>query len=293
MKSKETFFRSSKPHWRAQVSSRSLSWQLIIGLLPVLFLGLLRNAPAAFWLVISSVAAGLFLHFLFSRAFKYKSWFDEDVVGSCIIFACLAPFGVPPAALMIGIFFVVTVAIDSFGGKGQNIFNPALIGFLAINVLFREDLAFCYGEFGSILIPAGSLQAIPVLEAALVLLGGVFLIFRGLAVWQMPVFYLIPLVAASISFQDAAASRLPMVPVLFSAFFLVTNFGSSPVSVRGRTIFAALCGLLFVAFSEWLPGFDAIACSILLMNSVAPLIDRHLSPLPLKISRERLVTKGS
>ncbi len=291
MKTKAALPYSTKPHWRAQISSKTISWQMIAALFPVWCIGLMQNAPAAFWQVLSSVAAGLFFRFLFSLVSKQKNWFGENTVYSCVLFSFLVPFGISPAALLVGIFFSVIIAEECFGGRGQNIFNPALTGFAAVSFLFRDELGFCYGEFGSILISTDPSQSIPAVEVALVLLGGVYLILKRAIAWQIPLFYFAPLFVIMTFIQDATAAKLPLAPVLFSTFFLVTDYASSPISVRARILYALVCGLLFAAFNEWLAGFNAMACSILLMNSVAPLMDRYLSSPAFSFLRREVIAK--
>lgn len=276
MKAKEAFIVSSKPHWRARTSSKSIAWQFLAALLPIWALGLLKNFPAAFSLVVLSVSFGMFFRFLSSVVSKRKKWLDESTIYSCVLFAGLVPFGLPLSTLAVGIFFVVVMAEECFGGRGQNIFNPALIGFIAVSLLFSDQLAFCYESFGSILLWANPPKWVLILEIIFIVLGGLFLSFRKIIAWQLPLFYLVPVFITMIFFQHAVTAKLPMVPVLFSALFLVTDYASSPISARGRVIFASGCGLFLIVFNEWLPGFDAIACSILLMNSISPLIDRYV-----------------
>jgi len=276
MKAKEAFFVSSTPHWRAPISSRNMVWQFLAALSLVWLFGVMKDGPAAFWLVIFSVFLGILFRFLTSLALKRKKRLEGSTILSCMLFASLVPYGLPFLTLAAGIFFATVVAEECFGGRGQNIFNPALIGFMAVNLLFSDQLSFCYENFGSILLLTDVNRWMLTIEIILIVIAGLFLILRRVIAWQLPFFYLIPAVFSIMFFQNIAAAKLPVAPVLFTAFFLVTDYASSPITAKGRAVFAFGCGLLFVALNEWVAGFDAIGCSILLMNSISPLIDRYI-----------------
>jgi len=112
-----------------------------------------------------------------------------------------------------------------------------------------------------------------------ILLGGLFLIYKGYVNWRVPVFYIltVAILAALLPNQD------PLLHILsgglfIGAFYMATDMVTSPITNKGLIIFAIGCGLLTMAIRVWGGYPEGVSYAILLMNIAAPLIDRFTVP---------------
>jgi len=112
-----------------------------------------------------------------------------------------------------------------------------------------------------------------------ILLGGLFLIYKGYVNWRVPVFYIltVAVMAALLPNQD------PLLHILsgglfIGAFYMATDMVTSPITNKGLIIFAIGCGLLTMAIRVWGGYPEGVSYAILLMNIAAPLIDRFTVP---------------
>lgn len=115
--------------------------------------------------------------------------------------------------------------------------------------------------------------------------GGLWLLYKGIIRWQIPVAMLGSLLVAALLFYgaDPEINPSPLLHLygggaLLGAFFIATDPVSSCTTNRGRLIFGAGCGLLTFAIRTWSSFPDGVAFAVLLMNAAAPLIDRYTRP---------------
>ncbi len=133
--------------------------------------------------------------------------------------------------------------------------------------------------FGSISGSLGETSAI------LLLLGGLFLLYKRIITWHIPVAMLGTLFVMATFFHLLDGDRYlgPMTHLLsgaalLGAFFIATDLVTSPVSVRGQLIFGAGCGLLVYVIRTWAGYPEGVAFAVMLMNACTPLIDHYFKP---------------
>jgi electron transport complex protein RnfD len=130
------------------------------------------------------------------------------------------------------------------------------------------------------------------------LLGGLFLLFRGIITWHAPVAMLATLTLISLFFYDSGSSLSEGSPLLhlfsgatmFGAFFIITDPVSGCTSNKGRLIFGAGVGLFTYIIRAWGSYPDAVAFAVLLMNFAAPTIDNYTLPRTYGHKRARRAT---
>lgn len=122
-------------------------------------------------------------------------------------------------------------------------------------------------------------------SALLLLLGGLFLIWRRIITWHMPVIFLgsLALIATLFNLYDAAHYASPQFHllhggVMLAAFFILTDPVTSPSTAKGQFIFALGCAILVYAIRTWGSYPEAVAFVVMLMNACTPLIDYYLRP---------------
>jgi electron transport complex protein RnfD len=134
-------------------------------------------------------------------------------------------------------------------------------------------------------------------SAALLLLGGLWLLGRGVITWHVPVSLLgtVALLATGMHLADPQAYPGPLTHLLsgalvLGAFFIATDPVTSPVTARGQLLFGTGCGVLVFALRTWSSYPEGVAFAVLLMNATTPLIDHWLRP---RIhGRGRAVSRG-
>lgn len=122
-------------------------------------------------------------------------------------------------------------------------------------------------------------------SALLILLGGLFLLYKRVIGWRIPVAMLgaIALVAGLMNLVDPQHFAGPVYHLvsgatLLGAFFIATDLVTSPVSVRGQILFGAGCGLLVYVIRTWTGYPEGVAFAVMLMNAATPLIDHWMHP---------------
>jgi electron transport complex protein RnfD len=144
-------------------------------------------------------------------------------------------------------------------------------------------LASGYDPLGSALGTIGG--SLGETSAILILLGGLFLLYRGVITWHIPVSMLgtLALLATLMHLIDPARYpdaiyHLVSGAALLGAFFIATDLVTSPVSKAGQLIFGAGCGLLVYAIRTWAGYPEGVAFAVMLMNACTPLIDHYVRP---------------
>lgn len=122
-------------------------------------------------------------------------------------------------------------------------------------------------------------------SALLLLLGGLFLLYKRIITWHIPVSMLSSLaILAGIFYLIDPSTYVDPVThllsgaVILGAFFIATDLVTSPVSIRGQLIFGAAIGLLTFVIRTWTAYPEGVAFAVMLMNACTPLIDHYLKP---------------
>ena len=231
-------------------------------------------------------------------AFQYFMKREIKVMnGSAVITGLLVGMNVPPNSPVwmpaIGTVFAVIIVKELFGGLGNNIFNPALAAkafmiaswpmYMATQqntFLFEHDIlkSLLIGNIGG---------CIGEVSALIIFIGGLVLIFRRIITWHIPVSFIGTVAVTSYLYyyfldfhMPGAAAMLHILSgaVFLGAFFMATDLVTSPVSGIGKIIFGIGCGLLTFTIRVFGEYPEGVAFSILIMNSVVPLIDRFVKP---------------
>ncbi|ADC63585.1 RnfABCDGE type electron transport complex subunit D [Allochromatium vinosum] len=176
----------------------------------------------------------------------------------------------------------------TFGGQGFDAFSGAtVLGQVRTELGQGETLATILPDLyaplsGAVGTVAGSLGET---SALLLLLGGLFLLYKRVITWHIPVALLgtIAVLAALMHLIDPEHYAGPLYHLvsgatLLGAFFIATDPVTSPVSARGQLLFGAGCGLLIYVIRTWAGYPEGVAFAVLLMNACAPLIDHYVKP---------------
>lgn len=305
---------SPAPHIKDVISTEKAMKMVLMALLPATLFSFWNFGFKALYLVIVSIAACIFTEYFIQKALKRQITITD---GSAALTGLLLALTVPPElpVWMIVIGAVVSIGLGKhiFGGLGYNPFNPALIGraFLLaswpvamttwewpskaltwagdkvdaisgatllnldkMNLLQSLDLHVPYWKMflGNI---SGSLGET---SALFLLLGGLYLMYKGIIDWRIPSAYFGTVIVLSLVFQKDPLFQLLAGGLFLGAFFMATDWVTSPVTKKGRIYFGIGCGILTM-FIRVFGGYPEGVCyAILIMNAVTPLIDQLTVP---------------
>jgi electron transport complex protein RnfD len=122
-------------------------------------------------------------------------------------------------------------------------------------------------------------------SAVLILLGGLFLLYKRIISWHIPVSMMLTLAVLASIFHLVSPERYPDAifhlmagATLLGAFFIATDLVTSPVTYRGQLVFGAGCGALVFVIRTWTTYPEGVAFAVMLMNAMTPLIDHYMKP---------------
>ena len=317
----ELFTVSVSPHIRDDETISHIMWQVNAALMPAaLFAIWWFGIPALINMLVGVVFAVLGEYLWQKGMHQPITAFDGSACITGLLLAMSMSPLLPPYMVAIGSLLAVIVAKQSMGGLGFNIFNPAHIGRAALmvswpvamttwtkmadvsggvdamtsatplNILKMQGYDALIATFGSqsdlywnlfIGTRNGSLGETSTL---LLLLGGLYLIWKGYVNWQMPVTMIATVAILTWIFGPAGLfTGDPVFHVMagglmLGAFFMATDMVTIPMTIKGQLIFAVGAGALTVLI-RLVGGYPEGVCySLLLMNAVTPLIDRFCKP---------------
>ena len=300
-----------QPQVRTDRDTRSLMLDVVIAMMPALLVGVLQFGLKPLLMVCASVASAVFWEWGYRRLFKKESSIDDlSAVVTGLILALTLPPTAPWWVPVIGNLFGIVVVKQLYGGIGKNFLNPALAGRAFLLASYATLMAqwqvpnalaatidgttmatplaslyafkgmpeyFSYGRLFMGYIP-GSLGEI---SALAILLGGGYLLFRQVINWRIPVSFIGTVAVVTFAFAGKGYGHFEWMmynllsgSLLFGAFFMATDYATSPVTLKGQLLYGCGCGLLTVMI-RYFGGFpEGTTYAILIMNLCTWAIDK-------------------
>jgi electron transport complex protein RnfD len=275
--------------------------------LPALVASVFYFGFSSLVLVVLSVASAVVTEYIIQRIMKVPVAISDL---SAVVTGILVAFNIPSTAPwwipVLGSAFAVAIAKQIFGGIGFNFINPALAGraFLMSSwpvhmttgfidpitdaVTAATPLAILKGIEGEAL-PLPSLidmllgripGSLGETSAILLIIGGIYLIYRGVIKWIIPVVYIgtVAILALFIDGPSMVLYHLFGGGLILGAFFMATDYVTCPITDKGKIIYAVGAGVLTMLIRS-IGGYpEGVSYSILLVNILTPLIDKYVSP---------------
>lgn len=302
----EKFIVSPAPHVYYGASTRRIMLDVCIALLPACAVAVYLFGANALLLLAVSVVSAVVAEALTQRILK-KTVTVNDL--SAVVTGLLVAMNVPPNAPwwlpVVGSAFAIVVAKQLYGGLGYNFINPALVAravllaswpvrmtsfvmpgvdaVTAATPLAAEGAAGIMPSYMDMFLGniGGSLGEV---SKAALLVGALYLLVRGVISWRIPTAFL--LTAAVLSwvlgkdglFTGDALFTLLSGGLVLGAFFMATDYATSPSTPKGQLIFGLGCGIITVVIRNYGAYPEGVSYSILLMNVASPLIERWTKP---------------
>ena len=311
---------SSNPHIRNGEDTRGLMLDVIIALMPALLFGVWHFGVRVAISAVVSVASAIFFEWLYRKLLhKPQMIGDLSAAVTGLLLSMVCPPELPVWMLVVGNFFAIFVVKQLYGGLGKNFLNPALAARAALVACYTSQMTSWIdpasgkaplfggadvvtaatplammkgGEFAEVTAQyslsdmfigniGGSLGEI---SAMMLLIGGLYLIFRKVISWQIPVAYIGTVAVLTFLFpqgNDAMSWMLYNVlggGLFLGAFFMATDYVTSPVTKKGQLIFGIGCGLITVFIRYFGSYPEGVCYSILVMNCCTWIIDKYTKP---------------
>ena len=336
---------SVSPHLHDSSSVKSVMWNVVIALMPALVAAVYYFGINVLLLTIYGVVAAMITEAVILY-FRKKPIVIND--GSAVITGMLVSFNVHAAVPwwipVIGSVFAVAIGKHTFGGLGNNIVNPALLGRAFLTASWPEHLLGKWVSTGSgsyngmmtvglseqvtsatplavakmlrdpVFLESHSHEATEIfsrltdypallnlfhgnvagcfgeVSTIALLLGALFLLYKNVIEWRIPFFciatvFIITYIFGGLNGIFSASFNVPIFHILsggliLGAFFMATDPVTSPITKKGRIIFAIGCGVLAATIRLWGGYPEGVSYSILIMNLFVPLIDKYTYPKP-------------
>lgn len=299
---------SSSPHLRSNESVSTVMRDVLIALAPATLAAVYYFRMGAVVTILSGLLGAILTEYIIQKAMKKPVTINDY---SAAITGLLVAFNVPASApwwlTFIGSVFAIAVVKQLFGGLGHNFMNPALAARAMLlaswpvqmtswvkpgadAVATATPLAALKGPEAAVATKAGLIDlftgnvggCVGETSAILLIIGGVYLIYRGVITYVIPAYYIGTVAILTFVFggfdPQMVLYHVLAGGLIMGAFFMATDYASSPVTPKGQIIYAVGCGVLTSVIRLWGGYPEGVSYSILLMNVAAPLIDKYTSP---------------
>ncbi|WP_058485506.1 RnfABCDGE type electron transport complex subunit D [Defluviitalea phaphyphila] len=294
---------SSSPHIHSKESIQSIMRDVFIALLPAALAGIWFFKFQALIVIILSITSCVGAEALWQKLTKQKitiNDFSAAVTG--LLLAMNLPPSVPFWIPIVGGAFAIIIAKQVFGGLGQNFINPALAAraFLLASWPVEMTTWTIDGVSGAtplgILKEGGNLPSfidliigniggcIGETSAIALLIGAAYLLYKRVISIRIPatfigtVFMLTFILGRNGMFDPNALYEVFAGGLILGAFFMATDYSSSPVTPVGQYIMGLGCGIITTVIRLYGGYPEGVSYSILIMNLAVPLIDRYTRP---------------
>lgn len=301
-------FSSSSPHLRSTASTRKIMLDVVISLLPAAVASVVFFGWSALMLigvcVLTCVVAEYFCRIIMKRE---QTIGDLSAVVTGLILALNLPSNLNPLIAVFGCVAAIVVVKQMFGGIGMNFVNPAMAARIILMVSFptamtnwvktqfmavdavssATPLAVQEGTYSYMQLLVGNHGGSMGETCALALiLGGLYLIVRRVIAPTIPVIYIGTVALMSFLLGLDPLYQVLSGGLLLGAFFMATDYTTSPITKWGKVVYALGCGVMTVLIRTYAELPEGVSFSILLMNILTPLIESATSPKPFGKTKE-------
>ncbi len=308
---------SSSPHFHGKKTTQSIMLDVIIGLSPAMIASVVIFGFRAAVVILTCVASCVLSEYLCRRVMKRPQTVgDLSCVVTGVLLALNLPVTIHPLIAAFGSVVAIVVVKQMFGGIGQNFVNPALTARIVLMNSFPARMthwtaAFDYSATADAVTTATPLASFAAnadgtyvpdyLEmflgahggclgetcALAILLGGIYLIARRVISPVIPLTYLGTVAVLSLLLGRDPLFDLLAGGLMLGAFFMATDYTTSPLYFWGRVVFAVGCGILTIIIREFGSLPEGVSYSIVLMNILTPLIERWIRPRAFGLEKQK------
>ena len=306
---------SPSPHIHGGDSISKNMYGVLIALVPAFLVSLYYFGLGALIVTATSVVACVLFEYLIQKFLMKKepTVCDGSAILTGVLLAFNLPSNLPVWIILIGTLAAIGIGKMSFGGLGNNIFNPALVGRVFLLISFPAQMTM-WPEVGQLtaytdattgatvlsLMNEGALDKLPTLvdmllgkmggslgevSALALLLGLVFMLWKKIITWQIPVSILLTVFVFTgiMHLVNPVQYASPFVHLLsgglmLGAIFMATDYVTSPMSKNGMLVYGVGIGILTTVIRLFGSYPEGMSFAILIMNAFTPLINSYIKP---------------
>ena len=292
---------SSSPHVRCSVNTQNLMLDVVIAMLPAAAFGVYNFGFHALLVLLVTSAVCVASEYVYEKLMhKPITIADGSALVTGMILALNMPPQIPVWVPALGGIFAIIVVKQLYGGLGQNFMNPALAArcFLLISFAgMMNNFSAASLGFDSVsgATPLAAMRAgqsvdlasmfigripgtIGEVSTIALLIGGIYLIWTKVISPTIPVTYLATVAVFSLLCGYDPIYQLLSGGLIFGAFFMATDYVTSPITPMGQIVFGVVLGLLTGIFRLWGASPEGVSYAIILSNLFVPMIERVTLP---------------
>ena len=287
---------TAAPHITSADSTQKIMQRVCLALVPTLIVSVLWYGISALILTAVTVAACVLFEMGYCKLMgKENPTGDFSAVVTGLLLAFNMPAGLPWWMAIVGSFVAIVVVKQLFGGMGYNFANPAIVGRIAMALGYTGAMtkyvfpangidAFASATPLAVASEVGSAGYMTLLIgkhggvlgetcAITIILGGIYLIWTKVISPVIPVTYLATAAVLSVCFGMDPIYQLLSGGILLGAFFMATDYVTSPTTDKGKVVFGIGLGVITMLIRRFGTMNEGVSFAILLMNLVVPYID--------------------
>ena len=307
---------SSSPHVRSKDTTERIMLYVIIALLPTTLFGIYNFGYRALILILVTIASCVASEWIFNKIVHKKQTINDlSAVVTGLLLALNLPATLPWWEAVLGGVFAIVVVKCMFGGLGQNFMNPALGARCFLLIAFAANMTnFTIDSYTGATPLAAMRNGDPVntmdmligrtagtigeTSAIAILIGAIFLILMGVIDLRIPASFIITFIVFMLLFSGHGAdwtyitAQLCGGGLMLGAFFMATDYVTSPITPMGQIIFGICCGIFTGLFRCFGANAEGVSFAIILSNILVPMIEKYTVPRAFGMVKEAKKQEG-
>lgn len=307
---------SASPHVRSKDSTKTIMRDVAIALVPAAGFGVYNFGVKALLILLASIASCMLTEYIYEMLMHKKiTTSDYSALVTGLLLGMNLPASVPIWMPILGGVFAILIVKQLFGGLGQNFMNPALAARCFLMISFAKRMTtFTYdgvtGATPLYLIKSGDKASavsdilsqggtsifdmftgniagtIGETSVIAILIGAAYLFVKKVITWKIPVTYIVTFAVFVLIFGGRGfdvsylAAELCGGGLMLGAFFMATDYVTSPITPKGQIVFGIFLGLLTGIFRIFGGTAEGVSYAIIFCNLLVPLIERFTLPVP-------------
>lgn len=300
---------SPSPHVHGGDSISKNMYGVLIALIPAFLVSLYAFGLGALVVTLTSVVACMLFEFLIQKYLLKggKTLCDGSAALTGVLLAFNLPSNIPLWIVIIGALVAIGVGKMSFGGLGNNIFNPALVGRVFLLISFPVQMTTwpmvnAADRFSTIDVATGATPlaylkgvaegnvdivdaftgmiggSMGEVSALALLLGFAYMLWKRIITWHVPVSLFAGVIVFSFLVGANPLEQLATGGIMLGAIFMATDYVTSPMTHRGMLIYGFMIGAITIIIRKFGAYPEGVSFAILLINALTPLINTYCKP---------------
>lgn len=297
----KNFIVTSAPHLKDKKDTSQIMRDVFISLIPALIASIyffrLQAVKVISLSILSAVGSEYLWQKLTHREITINDW---SAVVTGLLLAFVLPPSIPWWIAILGGIVAIILGKQIFGGLGYNIFNPALIARAVLLASWPQQMSTWISPINGVttatplnIVKEGLPLSLPTnlemfigqragclgeISIIALILGAIYLLAKKIISLHIPLSYLLTVVVFCGILKQDIIFNLLAGGLILGAFFMATDYVTSPITKKGKIIFGIGCGIITMLI-RWQGGFPEGVCyAILIMNMFTPLIDKYTKP---------------